>query len=124
MPRMISFSATKPQFIDGSKTVTRRTGWKSLKSGDILCAVEKAMGLKKGETVKRLGLIRVVSVRREPVSAILPADVAAEGFPNMLREDFIDFYCKLNKCKPSDLCARIEFVRIATDDDRVERSHG
>jgi len=112
---MISFSATMPQFRDGSKTVTRRTGWLNLKSGDELCAVEKAMGLKKGEKVKRLGMIRVVSVRREEIIAIRNADVVREGFPEMNASQFIDFYCKLNKCKPSDLCTRIEFERVESN---------
>ena len=46
---MISFSLTTPQFRDGTKDVTRRLGWTFLKPGDRLCAVVKAMGLKKGE---------------------------------------------------------------------------
>lgn len=62
--RNISFALTTPQFLDGSKDVTRRMGWKSLKCGDQLCAVKKGMGLKPGEQIERLGVIEVVSVRR------------------------------------------------------------
>ena len=36
MPRNISFALTTPQFLDGSKDVTRRNGWLMLKTGDIL----------------------------------------------------------------------------------------
>ncbi len=77
MPRNISFSMTTPQFIDGSKTVTRRMGWKFLKPGDVLCAVEKGMGLKKGEKVKRLGHIKIECVDFERICDIDQADVVA-----------------------------------------------
>ena len=50
MPRNISFSMTTPQFLDGSKDVTRRMGWNRLRASDTLRAVKKAMGLKKGES--------------------------------------------------------------------------
>ena len=33
------------------KRVTRRLGWRNLKVGDVLCGVEKAMGLKAGEKI-------------------------------------------------------------------------
>lgn len=39
MPRNISFSLTEPQFLDGTKDVTRRMGWKSLQAGVELVAV-------------------------------------------------------------------------------------
>lgn len=68
MPRMISFSMTTPQFIAGTKSVTRRMGWLTLKAGDKLMAVEKAMGLGKGGKVKRLGMIIVEDVRREKLN--------------------------------------------------------
>jgi hypothetical protein len=48
--RNISFSITRFQFCDRTKTVTRRLGWAKLKPGDVLMGVEKAMGLKKGES--------------------------------------------------------------------------
>lgn len=112
MPRNISFSMTTPQFIDGSKDVTRRMGWLKLKAGDVLCAVEKGMGLKKGEKVKRLGLIRVTSVRREPLYTISADDVRREGFPEMEPEEFIQYFCRGHKCSPLDVITRIEFERV------------
>jgi hypothetical protein len=51
MPRNISFALTTAQFLDGSKDVTRRIGWKNLNAGDVLCAVKKGMGLKPGEKI-------------------------------------------------------------------------
>jgi hypothetical protein len=64
MARNISFSMTEPQFLDGSKDVTRRMGWLRIKPGDVLNACRKCMGLKPGEKIVRLGQIVVVSVTR------------------------------------------------------------
>jgi hypothetical protein len=100
MPRNISFALTAAQFLDGSKDVTRRMGWKHLKAGDILCAVEKSQGLKKGETVNKLGMIRVVSVRREKLDQISRFALSygrdecrREGFPKISPGDFVEFFC-------------------------------
>lgn len=58
MPRNMSFSITTDQVRNREKNVTRRNGWWFLKSGDIVNAVEKTMGLKKGEKIKRICQIR------------------------------------------------------------------
>lgn len=122
MPRNISFSMTTPQFLDGSKDVTRRMGWHNLKAGDILQAVEKAMGLKKGETVNPLGLIRVKNVRKEPLRLIVDdrdygvMECRREGFPQMTTKDFVQFFCQGHKdCFPGSIVTRIEFERITGD---------
>ena len=113
MPRNISFALTIPQFNGGSKDVTRRFGWWNVKAGDVLMAVEKGMGLKPGESIKRLGLIRVVSVSREPLDAITQADVIREGFPNWTPKQFVDFLVKHYALKSrSKLVNRIEFIRL------------
>jgi hypothetical protein len=109
--RNISFALTTPQLLNGTKDVTRRNGWNFLKAGDRLWAVEKGMGLKKGEKVKKLHMIEVVNVRREPLDAIFdnPKDCAREGFPDWIPEQFVAFYCKANKSKPHEIVTRIEF---------------
>jgi hypothetical protein len=121
MPRMISFSMTTPQFIAGTKDVTRRMGWLSLKVGDELIAVEKAMGLGKGGKVKRLGMIRVKSVRRERLDEMIAipaygyAEVDREGFPEMAPNGFVSFFCAGHKgCKPDSVVTRIEFEKSDT----------
>lgn len=111
--RMISFQKTLPQFQDGSKTVTRRMGWKYLKEGELLMGVEKAMGLKKGEKINKLGIIQVVSTRWEPIGDITQEDVIREGFPDWTPEQFIKFFCDFNKCKRTDLVNRIEFQKLS-----------
>jgi hypothetical protein len=52
-----------------------------LKPGDPLTLCKKVRGRKKGEPLVRIADVQVVSVRREPLNAITPQDVAAEGFP-------------------------------------------
>lgn len=107
----MSFSLTTGQVRDRSKDVTRRLGWLFVKVGDRLQAVEKAQGLRKGETVVRLAVIEVVSVRREPLHAITIDDVQREGFPDSSRESFIALFCKANghRCTPMTEVTRIEF---------------
>lgn len=117
MGRHISFALTTPQFLDGSKTVTRRLGWENVKPGDVLTAVEKCQGLKKGEKHKRLGDIRVVSVGREHLRDIElkwgGAECDREGFPRMSPKEFIEFFCKANRpCQPDWYVTRIEFERL------------
>ncbi|BFM16246.1 hypothetical protein R50073_24290 [Maricurvus nonylphenolicus] len=109
MPKNMSFAMTIPQIKARTKTVTRRFGWWQLKEGDVICAVEKAMGLKKGEKVVRLGMLGVKSVRREKLNAITREDCIAEGFPDMTPEQFISMLCKQYNCKPDRICNRIEF---------------
>ncbi len=113
MPRLISFSMTEPQFIDGSKDVTRRMGWLHLRAGDRLIAVRKAMGLRRGEKVHRLGLIEVVSVRRERLDIITVDECRREGFPTWWPTDFITFFCAGHRgCQPDSIVTRIEFKRV------------
>lgn len=107
---------TEMQFIDGTKTVTRRMGWTNLKAGDQLNGVRKAMGLKKGEKIHVLGEIIVTDVRREPLSLITPDDCAREGFPHMTPDEFIAFFCKGHAgCTPDSIVTRIQFARAETD---------
>lgn len=92
-----------------SKTVTRRFGWWFLKPGDRVWAVEKAMGLKKGESVKKLVLLEVVSTRIEPLDAITKADCVAEGFPKFEPADFVKMLTDHYRCPADTECNRIEF---------------
>lgn len=112
MPRNMSFMLTTEQFRNRTKTVTRRNGWKFLKPGDIVCAVEKSQGLKRGETVKRLGLIRIVSVRREPLNHITKQDCIDEGFPDWSPQQFVRFYADHNRIDIWEPVTRIEFEYI------------
>lgn len=107
----ISFQLTKSHVAEQTKTVTRRLGWEKLKPGTLLQPVEKGMGLKKGEKVVKIGgPIRVLSVRREPLSAITNEDVAREGFPGMPKADFCSFFLDTHPGKDTNpIVTRIEF---------------
>lgn len=96
MPRNISFMKTKQQVYDREKDVTRRLGWKFVKSGDILNACEKCHGLGKGGKIVKICQIEVVSVTFEPLKAIrdYPNDCEREGFPERTPEQFIEFFIK------------------------------
>lgn len=108
--RNMSFTATTDQILRRQKSVTRRLGWTFLKPGDLVMAVVKGQGLKKGEKVERLGVIRIVSVRREPLSAITADDVVREGFPDVSPPEFITMFRRMNRGLPWQVVTRIEFA--------------
>ncbi len=110
--RNISFFLTTPQFLNGTKDVTRRIGWANLKPGELLQAVEKGQGLKAGQKATKLGVIRVKSVRREQLFKITQEDVVREGFPDMLPGDFIRMFEEHNDCDARDVITRIEFEHV------------
>lgn len=116
MPRNMSFALTTEQVRRREKTVTRRFGWWFLKPGDRVWAVEKAMGLKKGEKVKRLALIEVVSTRRQPLDAITEDDCAREGFPDMTPDQFVAMLCEHYDCWEGETVNRIEFRYVEAAD--------
>jgi Uncharacterized conserved protein len=92
------------------KTVTRRLGWSFLQPGDVVMAVEKARGLKKGEHIKQIYPIEILSVRTEPLIDITQEDLVLEGFPKMTIPEFVKMFCASHKgCKPETLVTRIEF---------------
>lgn len=111
--RNISFSLTTPQFVDGTKDVTRRFGWWNIQPGTRLRAVEKAMGLKKGERMKVLGIIEVVSSRLEKLCDITQDDCRREGFPHFCPQQFVDFLCTHYGVRPDAMLNRIEFKKVS-----------
>lgn len=110
--RRISFALSEHAFLTNIKDVTRRLGWKSLKPGTRLLAVDKSMGLKPGERARIFGVIEVVSVQRERLNAITKAEVRREGYPDGTPQEFIEGFCFHMKCKPHDWVTRVWFKRI------------
>jgi hypothetical protein len=111
----ISFWLTRRQYLDRSKTQTRRLGFEALRPGGLFMGVEKCQGLRKGEKQVELGLSRTVSNRRERLDAITPADVTAEGFPGMTPAQFVEMFCKAHgrkRCNPATLVSVIDFEPI------------
>lgn len=112
MARNMSFALTTKQFKARTKTVTRRFGWWFLKPGDVVRGVEKAMGLKPGEKIEPLGMIRIVAARPEQLNAITQDDVAREGFPGWTPGQFITMLQKHYDCAPDATVNRIQFEYI------------
>lgn len=121
--RNISFMLTTDQIRSRSKTVTRRAGWNTLVPGQLLRGVEKCMGLKAGEKVKELAVIRVIDVRQEPLQALTDdldygiAECAKEGFGEheSLRwpAQFVEFFCGSHRgCTAQTVVTRIEFEYV------------
>lgn len=125
--RNMSFMLTTKQFLDGSKDVTRRTGWANLKAGDHFSAVEKSQGLKKGEKVNYLGQCICISNTEERLSDIISKpmrddsitprgigrrECEREGFPFLSAKEFVDMFCKEMKCQPTAKVHRIVFERV------------
>lgn len=121
----ISFSMTTAQVERAfagqpvEKDVTRRNGWLRAKAGDILQACEKCQGIKKGEKVRVLGRIKIVSVRWEALRRMVDdheygvEECRREGFPHLTPAAFIDFFCKgHNGVRPQSIITRIEFTYL------------
>lgn len=109
----MSFALTTDQIKNQTKTVTRRTGWKTLKVGDLIQPIVKGMGLKKGEKQELIGKpIKVVSISVQRLYQISFEDVRREGFPSMSQEGFIEMFCKANNCDRKTQVQRIEFEYI------------
>jgi len=113
----MSFALTTPQVLARKKTVTRRVGWAFLKPGDLIQAIEKGQGLKKGEHVRKLAVLRVTSVDREFITEICEeanesygcAEVVAEGFPDLSPEEFVTMFIKTHPAAAHQRVTRIEF---------------
>ena len=112
MPRNMSFKLTTPQILNKSKTVTRRLGWHNLKPGTLIWACLQCQGLKKGQKVRKLALIRITNVTKEPLNSIPARDCPLEGFPHMTPQQFVAFFCLHNRCSPTKLVNRIEFEYV------------
>lgn len=114
----MSFMLTTAQFRARTKFVTRRLGWEFLRGDEHLQGVEKCQGLGKGGKIVRLGLIKIVSVRREPLREMIDrplygkAEAALEGFPDMDGQQFVEMFCLHNQCLPQRLITRIAFEYV------------
>lgn len=109
MSRLMSVALTEAAVRDGSKTVTRRKGWKFLKRGDQLTLCRKVMGRKVGEPLERIAEVEVVAVHREPLRAISWRDVPREGFPGHSPEWFVRFFTDHMGGDADQIVTRIEW---------------
>lgn len=108
MPRLMSFAKTVDVF--DRKDVTRRDGWLFLRPGEVVQCVDRSPRLGNGYRV--LGLRRVVSVRRERLGAITPAEVEREGFLQLSPSGFVELYCAPKPPDPDRMVTRIELALV------------
>ena len=114
MPNM-SFSKTKEQFCNRTKTVTRRIGKRRILIGRRYTAIEKGMGLKKGEKVVPMGDFIPTSARWEPLDRMIKEpeygrqEVIKEGFPYLTPAQFVEMFCTMHHIPPDQLVNRIEY---------------
>lgn len=120
MARLMSVALTTDAVRRRQKTVTRRVGWQMLRPGDQLTLCPKVRGRRRGEPLDRIVTVDVVSVRREPLNTISPADVTAEGFPAMTPAEFVDFFCSTHH----GVHTRSEITRIEWAYPRICRRCG
>lgn len=141
MPRLMSVAFTEQQVRDRAKTVTRRKGWwedkngrRMLKPGDRLTLCRKVMGRKPDEPLVRICDVEVVSIRREPLAALLPApgtpayivsdyahaEMAREGFPRLAPVEFVRrYFIVAQGMTEADVVTRIEWRYLDGRDPRV-----
>ena len=114
--RNMSFSLTTPQYRARLKLVTRRLGWADLTPGEKFMGVVKGMGLRKGEKVERIHAATCVSNTPETLKRMIwdqaygKREVILEGFPELTPRQFVEMFCKHNRCAPEATVQRIAFV--------------
>lgn len=110
--RNMSFMLTTEQVRNRTKTVTRRLRWWFLKPGELVRACVKCQGLKKGEKVEVLAIIRIKSTRGEELWFMKDSDLAKEGFPDLNAAQFFDMFLAHMKCELATVVNRIEFEYV------------
>ncbi len=121
--RLMSVSLTERQVRERRKTVTRRPGWKDLRANGHLMLCRKVMGLRAGERIVRITPFEVISVWREPMSAVDAEDVAAEVFPDWMPAEFVEFFCRTYAgCNRDTEVTRVEWrdLDAAPESDRTD----
>jgi len=116
--RNMSFSMTTEPVRRREKDVTRRLGWWDVKPGELVQAVEKCQGLRKGEHVVRIDIIRILETRPEPLwnlhlyAPSPAAELTREGFPGQTAQEFIDLFVRHNHCDEHTIVNRIVFEYV------------
>lgn len=105
----MSFRYTVSKIKLRTKKVTRRKGWKNLKAGECLKAVDRVMGLSKGMHPKILAYIRVISTEWVRLNSTTKEDVIKEGLTTLSPEQFNEFFSVEMGVELDELVNRIEF---------------
>jgi hypothetical protein len=125
--RHISFFLTQRQVREQTKTVTRRLGWHWLSAGTLLQPVVKGQGIPRGGKVEKIGgPIRVVSVERERLNALLSVitdqTMSAAKVSTCTRLRAVGYQLVHQRCFASTTVARLATTSRALNSST--RSHG
>lgn len=125
-PPPMSFALRAAALRARTASVTRRLGWRDLRPGTVLRAVEKGLCLQSGDTLQTLAYIRVVDVRIEPLqrlewdSAYGLEECRHEGLSDhpILCEPsaYVQFFCRLYGCDAATFVTRIQFEYVGSRD--------
>jgi hypothetical protein len=112
--RRMSFPDTAAEVRERLQTVTRRPGWRFLKPGDLILAVEP----RSGAAAREIALLRIRRVSVEPLSRLLEATYAEdelprEGLPCWSRDHFLATFLRRHRLKSIEVdVTRIEFEYV------------
>ena len=119
--RNMSFALTTEQARNKTKTVTRRMGWWNLKPGELVQQVVKSQGLKKGEHIEKIHVIRILKTGVEPINRLIhepeygQSEIIKEGFPSWSPLEFVLFFCSTHNCEGDAKPNRIEFEYVEAE---------
>jgi hypothetical protein len=112
--RRMSFPDTAAEVRERLQTVTRRPGWRFLKPGDLILAVEPRPGAR----AREIAVLRIRRVSVEPLSRLAKATYAEdelprEGLPCWSRDHFLARFLRRHRLKSVDVdVTRIEFEYV------------
>ena len=112
----MSFPDTAAEVRERLQTVTRRPGWRFLKPGDLILAIEPRTRAR----ARELAVLRIRRVRVEPLSRLDIATYAEdelprEGLPCWSKDHFVATFLRRHRLKSADVdVTRIEFEYVET----------
>lgn len=112
--RRMTFPDTASEVRARLQTVTRRPGWRFLKAGDLLLAVDQQPGLAGELAILRIREVRVESLSRLVREATYAEDeLPREGLPCWSRDHFIATFLRRHRLTSVDTdVTRIEFEYV------------
>ncbi len=113
--RRMSFPDTAAEVREKQQTVTRRPGWRFLKPGDLILAVEPRARAQ----ARDIAVLRIRRVSVEPLSRLVKAatyaedELPREGLPCWSRDHFIATFLRRHRLQSIDVdVTRIEFEYV------------
>jgi hypothetical protein len=120
--RRMAFPDTASEVRERMQTVTRRPGWRFLKPGDLVLAIDSrphGHAASAGAAAHELAVLRIRDVRVEPLSRLAgdatyaEDELPREGLPCWSTDHFIATFLRRHRLKSADVdITRIEFEHV------------